>query len=528
MVLYHVSTTYQLLYSIVHKLTYHEHEESELLMIEYIRPQNERDDFRKKLLDFGFFTRVRYVPERQFKLQKGVALNEQSPESQIKSVIENSCRAFINWFREDVRAYDKLYVASDQHAFGVYLVNNKIPYIYMEDASGMLSEHERYLFITKRNNLTDYVVSQYLGGAGENAMISAKLCDLSNQLEGFSDPLAVDFSIYNALKNLIPEKTGVILKFFGNMTEAISSDKKICLFLTQDLNTLKIKDLDLQEMTVTMVADYMCPDHMQVIKPHPKDRWQNYRRIFPNAAILSKDVPSELLPFAIKGDIDTALTVSSTSIRGMVNSVKHSYYFTTEAESYPERLNSMYAAAELLKYLGIKSGAAMQNINEIQMRNFLECNGIAEGCGEALIDGGVEKNDAVDFKSNRITVCLSLGNVLNYSPKWYNENMYLVTAAYKPMQDSLMPESEYLLLVYCEDPTLCKQIIGLDIEKNLFYSRADVRISGKKLDKATIDRLNARLQRDLEWEELHEKENRSIRAAEAEKSKTSGQEHQTV
>ncbi len=504
MVLYHVSTTYQLLYSIAHKLTYHANEESELLMIEYIRPQNEREAFRQKLLERGFFTRVRYVPERQFKLQKGIALDENSTEKEINTVIDNSCRALIGWFDEDIKKYDKIYVASDQHAFGVYLVKNRIPYIYMEDASGMLSEHERYIFITKRNNLTDHIISRYLGGAGENEMITAKLCDLDNQLEGFSDPLAVDFSIYKALKNMIPDKVPSILGFFGDMNEAISSDKKICLFLTQDLNTLKIKDIDLQEMTMTMVADYMCPEHQLVIKPHPKDRWQNYSRIFPDARLLSRGVPSELLPFAIDGDIDTALTVSSTSIRGMVNSVKHAYYFTTEAETEPENLNPMYAAAELLLELGIKDGTSIQNINEEQMKNFLESRDISLGGGTAVIDGGVERVENIDSNGEKITLVLNLGNVLSFSPDWDFEKMYLIKAKYSPRENSLMPEREYLIYAKCGDDKICERLKNLDIQRKLKYSRATVNITAKRFDGEIIKKLAAIQQRDMEWEDKNE------------------------
>lgn len=498
MVLYHVSTTYQLLYSIAHKLTYHKNEESELLMIEYIRPRNELGEFRAKLLEYGYFTRVRCVPERLIKLQKGIALDEKSSEKDINTVIDNSCRAFIGWYREDLKEYDRIYVASDQHAFGVYLVRNRIPYIYMEDASGMLSEHERYIFITKRNNLTDYIISQYLGGAGENEMITAKLCDLDNQLDGFSDPLAVDFSIYKALKTMIPDKVPSILSFFGDMNEAVSSEKKICLFLTQDLNTLKIKDIDRQEMTMTMVADYMCPEHRLVIKPHPKDRWQNYSRIFPDAKLLSRKMPSELLPFAIDGDVDTALTVSSTSIRGMVNAAKHSYYFTTEAETYPEALNPMYAAAELLTELGINGGVSIQNINETQMKNFLESRGISLGEGSAVIDGGVERVKSISCNA-RLELILNLGSVLSFSADWDFDNICLIRARYSPLEGSLMPRCEYLIYAVCTDEETKRRLKGIDLERKLKYSKAEVKITAEKIDGRTIKMLAARQKRDMEW-----------------------------
>ena len=78
MVLYHLSTTYQLLYCIVHRLARHADEEAGLLMVEYIRPESERKAFIQKLLDTGWFSFVRLVPENQFKLKRGNALHRKS------------------------------------------------------------------------------------------------------------------------------------------------------------------------------------------------------------------------------------------------------------------------------------------------------------------------------------------------------------------------------------------------------------------------------------------------------------------
>lgn len=116
MVLYHASTMYHLLCCIVHKLAYNADEEAELLILEYIKPEKERSAFLKKLNDFGFFSSIRYVPEQQFKLKKGIALDENSSEKQINTVINYISSAFESWFGKDMRAYSEIYVASDQHS----------------------------------------------------------------------------------------------------------------------------------------------------------------------------------------------------------------------------------------------------------------------------------------------------------------------------------------------------------------------------------------------------------------------------
>lgn len=493
MVLYHASTMYHLLYCIVHKLSFNSSEDCELLLVEYIKPLKERKAFLKKLKSYGFFSKIRYVPEQQFKLKKGIALDEHSSEKDIKTVINNISSAFEKWFGGDMKKYSEIYVASDQHSCGIYLINNRISYTYMEDASGMLSEQNRYLSITKSNNRTNYIINEYLGCAGRNDFVNAKLCDLKHQQKGFHDEKAVDFSIYDALKNIIPDKVTILLEFFGNIKTVIKSSKKICLFLTQDLNTLKIKDLDLQELTTTTLVDYFCPDCKLIIKPHPKDRWQNYKRIFPDSTILEKSVPSELLPFAIDGEIDTVLTASSTSIRGVTEFAKRAYSFTTEIETHRERIDSMFALTEVLKQIGIKDSVSVCNINEEQMLNFLDNAGISANGNVIIIDGGINKSESTDLENCRILFCLNLGNNLNYGKNFEYRDKFVITASFIPESDSLFEEEEHLIFAYSNDNLLSEKLSKIDISKQLCYSKAEVQINCEKISAELDEKFRARL-----------------------------------
>lgn len=484
---------YHLLYCIVHKLAFNSDEDCELLLVEYIKPQKERADFFKKLEEYGFFSKIRCVPEQQFKLKKGIALDENSSEKEINIVIGNISTAFEKWFGEDMKKYSEIYVASDQHSCGIYLIHNKISYTYMEDASGMLSEQERYLSITRSNNRTNYIINEYLGCAGRNGCVKAKLCDLKHQQKGFHDDKAVDFSIYDALKSIIPEKVPVLLEFFGNISTVIGSSKKICLFLTQDLNTLKIKDLDLQELTATTLVDYFCPDHKLIIKPHPKDRWQNYKRIFPNADILEKSVPSELLPFAIDGEIDTVLTASSTSVRGVSEFAKKAYSFTTEIETHRERIDSMFALTEVLKQIEIKEGVSLCNINEEQMLNFLDSAGIKADGKEVLIDGGISNSENIDYENSRLLFCLNPEDNLNYGKGDGYRDKFVIRADFKPESDSLFEEKEHLIFAYSSDSLLSEKLARVNIKRKLYHSKAEVLINCERITGELDEKFRARL-----------------------------------
>lgn len=502
MILYHASTMYHLLCCIVHKLAYHPDDDAELLMLEYIKPDKNRKAFLKQVLDSGFFATARYVPEQKFKLKKGNALDDTSNEKEIKAVIENISKTFESWFDEDITKFDEIYVASDQHSLGIYLTSKGIPYHYFEDASGMLSEQSRYISITKSNNMTNHIINEYLGCMGRSSCVKSKLCDLRHQQKGFYDEKAEDFCIYDILKFKIPDKVQEIINFFGDIPHKIRGDKKICLYLTQDLNTLKIKDLDLQELMMTTLVDYMCGDeYVLVVKPHPKDRWQNYRRIFSDCILLEKSEPSELLPFVIDREVDIALTASSTSIRGVDKFAIHSYCFTTDIETNRERIDDMYVAALLLKELEVNNIGTIRNINEIQITNLLNRCGIILDNGNVLIDGGMKKNDNLDVYDYKLSILLNLGNIINFNADIPTDGLYIITADFLPKGTSLMREKQLMIFAYTRDKEIQSRLESLIIRKQLKYTQADIAVRCKKADSESIERLKAKLARDIEWEE---------------------------
>lgn len=499
MVLYHASTMYHVLCAMVHRLAYHGGEEAQLLMMEYTKPLRERKSFAERLTSFGYFSSVRYVPEKQIRMKNGRTLNQNSSEEEINSVIDSVCRAFSSWFGEDMRKFSEIYVASDQHSLGIYLIKNKIPYTYMEDASGMLSEQQRYLDITKSGNTTNYIINNYLGAAGRNALVKAKLCDLKHQSPGFYDEKAVDFSIYTTLKNLIPEHTAKLLEFFGVKQETIKADRKICLFLTQDLNTLSHKDIDYQELMTTTLVDYICPKHQLIIKPHPKDRWLNYRRIFPDSLILPRSAPSELLPFSIKGSIDLALTASSTSIRGVSEFIDRTYYFTTDIEINRDGLDSMFTAVEVLKAIEITGGVSLDNINNEQAQNFLDNAGIKADGNYILIDGGLSPGRLLPPQNSAIALYLSTADSLNFNPALDTDSLFLITTQFIPDEDSLMPKKELYSFAFCHDEKLRRRLENLRLEKRLKYTRSDVLISCRSFDERLKKRMTAIVQQEEKY-----------------------------
>ncbi|MCD8026488.1 MAG: hypothetical protein LUF33_06085 [Clostridiales bacterium] len=252
---------------------------------------------------------------------------------------------------------------------------------------------------------------------------------------------------------------------------------------------------------MTTLVDYICPDYTLMIKPHSKDRWQNYGRIFPDAKLIEKSFPSELLPFTADGELELALTASSTSIRGVAEFAKRSYYFTMEIETHRDRIDDMYVAVEVLKEIGIKDGVCVRNINETQIINFLDNSGIKTDGEEILIDSGISKQCNTDVSDYRLALCLNLGNVLNFNPKNNIDTLFIISADIIPREGSLAQEKRILIFAYCNDGKTAEKLLTLKMARKLKYTKAEINISCKKAENESFDRLTAKLMRDLEWEE---------------------------
>ena len=465
MILYHASTMYQLLYCITHKLAVHAGEDCRLLLVELIVPPQQRDDFLARLRAQHWFTRVDFIPESRLKLRRGRALHEHSRPKAAAAMARRVSRNFEAWFEGDLRAFEKIYVASDQWSLGVCLLQRRIAYTYMEDAAGMLSQQARYLTITRRFNLTNAILSEHLGGAGRSEIITEKLCDLACQQPGFHDPKAVDFSIRRTLREIIPQRVPELLAFYA-VTPIELHSGAACLFLTQFNETIADPSLDTQECISTLLADYCCPNHRLIIKPHPKDRWLNYPRIFPGAQVLPNNFPSELLPFALDGALDMALTASSTSIGGVAELAREALSFGTEVETMWPRLHLMFAAARVLKHLGIETAASCR-MNEGQMRNLLHTNGIGAGA-QALVDGGLPGYGEAAFDAP-LTLLLHFEGSEHTATADGRIAVRLI-----PEEHSLLRRGEWSITVFGAD-----NVAEMHERIHLKYSRATLEIKGE-------------------------------------------------
>lgn len=198
MILYHGSTAYHVLYSIVHKVYFHKNEKAVLMITEYMSQKGDLEVFIQKIKERGWFEDILVIPEAEFRRKVGRKLTERSESEEIENVIKDMNDVLLQWYPAGFKQFNELYVAGDQWSVGVYLLSNKIPYYYMEDASGLLGDETRYLNLMKESTPQNYIICEYLQGAGRNRIVKGKLCDIDNQPKDFYDEKAIDYSIYNS------------------------------------------------------------------------------------------------------------------------------------------------------------------------------------------------------------------------------------------------------------------------------------------------------------------------------------------
>lgn len=211
--------------------------------------------------------------------------------------------------------YDEIYVWGAQFSFGIFLAENKIPYIYCEEATGMLSRSYILEHIDSQNNLKKdfYEYTKSLGlYHGNGPGVKKIMCNFKAQLEGFQCDGMLDFDIVRALCELPEEKRNQIISFFTTAQKFTIPENATILF-TQHFANLQLTSYEEQILIYQMVADYFEHDGHLAIKPHPDDLIP-YAQIFRDATIIRERFPSEFLPFLVDHQPKRISTIYSTAI----------------------------------------------------------------------------------------------------------------------------------------------------------------------------------------------------------------------
>lgn len=486
MILYHGSTAYHILYCIVHKVFYHKEEPGVLMITEYMAPQEELQSFIHKLEEKKWFQEIVVVPEARFRRIVGQKLEERSDTEEIENTIAKMNELVEAWYPAGFSQFDKIYLAADQWSVGVYLLSHKIPYYYIEDASGLLGDEARYLKLVKETNPQNYLLCEYLQGAGRNHIVRGKLCDLDNQPAGFYDEKAIDYSIYKTMSQMDRETRMEIVTLYGGEMLSMEPSRQTMVFLTQYFNNLKIREVGIQRKMTFLLMDYFGEGCNLIIKPHPKDRYLPYETMFPGCTVVNRAIPSELLPFMLEGSVERVVTPNSTSIGGLRHSCRKVFSFGEEIEVHYERLHLYYVTARILKEIYRGQRLCYPNANSFFLENFMTLLGIRpmeEDNGEKIwIDAGWhyqlldEVSDSFCPEDSIFFLEVENHSTLFRYPWVTKENLVAISIVIEEERQERTKE----IWFYTKNQVLRRKVMQMAIEKKL--NSAQVTITARPME----------------------------------------------
>lgn len=142
------------------------------------------------------------------------------------------------------------------------------------------------------------------------------------------------FSLEALSASLTPDQVSNMFKVFlddATQLDALSEHRPRSIILTQDLRRTRLirEEADQVKFYRAVWQDLIDPSHQVVIKPHPADKI-DYSAHFPQAIVLPRAFPIELLNFLGTSLFEAGYTVSSTSLENMT-AVRRRIYLGLDA-----------------------------------------------------------------------------------------------------------------------------------------------------------------------------------------------------
>ena len=262
MILYHVISTYQLLNAMVHAAQ--REEKADLLVSNWI--VDKFPAYQK--LEKCFNKVTAYDATYDFWHKK--------PET----------AQYIAETVGDLAAYDEVYIWAPQYTLGIYMAENNMPFIFGEDAAGLLTRPKILEDIASKTDPKTFDYNKKLGMYdGTAKSVSKWFCNAKAQAEGFKiTDRVIDFDVVREIKALPEDKRREIIGFFVDI-EKLPLEKGATLLLTQHFSNLRVLGFDDHALIYQMVIDYFFPNHKLVLKPHPDDLMY-YRKLFGDITII--------------------------------------------------------------------------------------------------------------------------------------------------------------------------------------------------------------------------------------------------
>lgn len=225
----------------------------------------------------------------------------------------------INWNPEEY--YEKINVFWDLGYVGTYLNIKGIKYTLHEDS---LNSYKKI-----RENRPNYHYifdeKERLSHKGVLPFGYSKYCQAVevNDISGIQIPTekVVECSREKMIEALDSKQRSRLMDAFidPDIMENIITDEKTLLLLTEPFAvTGRLPDETSQERLYKDIVREYGQGKRLIIKAHPRDV-MDYKKVFPEALVIEKNLPMEILNFDNRVFFDTAVTVTSSVIQGLTN-----------------------------------------------------------------------------------------------------------------------------------------------------------------------------------------------------------------
>ncbi len=333
MLLFHAVSTYQLLLLIEYKIKYHMMDKV-VFLIPYVLIQKfpQYDNLRNYFEDILLY-------------------DAGTPQYRNKSVEEGVREYFEMIFKTkkyNILDFSEIYVGCAHGYFGIYLASNDIPFIFFEDAAGMLSRPDILIGIDERAPIRRSYNIKYGLYDGTCPCIKKIVCNKKAQSIEFDQ--VEHFDVVEELLRL-PEKDREWIKKFFTDVEVFDIKKNAVLFLTQHFANLQVLSFAQQVLVYQTVFDYFFEGKDIVIKPHPSDIMY-YGKLFPQYKIIREVFPSEFLPIMFTNKPDMIATISSTAINNLFPYFSKCFCLGTQYEKDFVYTHKYYVAVQIMEKAG--------------------------------------------------------------------------------------------------------------------------------------------------------------------------------
>ncbi|MBM7567980.1 polysialyltransferase family glycosyltransferase [Paenibacillus sacheonensis] len=366
MVIYSAITTYHTLCCILHKLKSNADKEAVLYLsnINYYATNLESGIklsgiFKEVILfDDAYILKEASAP----KLEDGI--------KRIKGAVEKSIEANM-WDSE-------IYIAGDHFPFGLYCISNNIEYNFFEDGAGIYTRSELLFDSVKSSNERLHELMVHLKVNGKNENVQMKYLNKNAQIDALliaDQENVVDFNADAILTSLSHAAIEQLMIIFSAKEMNITDAPK-ALILTQHFANLNMMSLREQEHLYALLADYFIREGNEVIiKPHPSDIQGRYSQVISGSYIIPGYFPSELIPYCVKNKYAIGVTVSSTAIFNLDQSIDDKIVFSKKTEKEFIHMHRYYAVSRIVELLDSDETCIHTlGADDTQLFNFFKVN----------------------------------------------------------------------------------------------------------------------------------------------------------